>query len=446
MQYIPNGPDIPEGLLEAHEEGNNGDTLSQRWALRAKFRRVIIRGIKSWLTFQRFQKVLSVTWLQDKRTSSWSVISTMTVEDYLEIAESAYADKGGLKGQREPLKTTSAVQIRKRMLSDLSEGAVLPPIVIGVVLDQAEFNALVQKKSDSIRQDLSDKALSTLAIIDGMQRTTALLEAVEQDAKIKSMPLRVEWWISTKVQSLVYRMMVLNTAQVPWTMARQMSVVFGAMVAEIQEKIGDIANIMTPENPGRRTKPGEYSSDVLVELYLSFSSRKTKVDTKQEVSDKFARLDLIENVSNEDYQTTFYEVLRKMAEIDHEFGRLQNAGDGRFSKGKAVFGTHPARIGFIVAAGQLILGRAGVEPNSDRQKTKLGEFFAGVDRLTSRLKNMNEDSLRDFVRLTTLEEVLSARSGKVGEYERAVFFEAFKVMFEDYDTLENLDPCWRAYG
>ena len=22
MQYIPNGPDIPEALLEAHEEGN----------------------------------------------------------------------------------------------------------------------------------------------------------------------------------------------------------------------------------------------------------------------------------------------------------------------------------------------------------------------------------------------------------------------------------------
>jgi hypothetical protein len=387
-----------------------------------------------------------MTWLQDKRTSSWSVISTMTVQDYLEIAESAYTDKGGLKGQREPLKTTSAAQIRKRMLSDLSEGAVLPPIVIGVVLDQTEFDALVLKKSDKIRDELSDKALRTLAIIDGMQRTTALLEAVEQNANIKSMPLRVEWWISTKVQSLVYRMMVLNTAQVPWTMARQMSVVFGAMVEEIKEKIGDIANIMTPEDPGRRTKPGEYSSEVLVDLYLSFSSRKTKVDTKQEVSDKFARLDLIENVADEDYQTTFYEVLRKMAEMDHEFGRLAVAGEGRFSKGKSVFGTHPARIGFTVAAGQLILGRAGVEPNNDRQKTKLSDFIAGIDKLIQRFRTMNEEELRSFLKLTTLEEVLSARSGKVGEYERAVFFEAFKVMFEDYDELENLDPCWRAYG
>lgn len=386
-----------------------------------------------------------MNWLTDNRTTSLSAIVEMNVGDYLRIAEKAYDNKGGLKGQREPLKTTSALQIRKRMLADLSKGAVLPPLVIGVVVSEEEYQSLLNYSEEDIAGKLSEKALKTLAIIDGMQRTTALHEAVDLKEDINNFPLRVEWWISKNVESLVYRMMVLNTAQVPWTMARQMSVLYGAMVEDIKEQIGDIAHIMTPEDPGRRTRAGEYSSDTLVDLYLSFSKRKTKVDAKQEVSEKFARLDLVQNVADEKFQSTYYEVLRQMAALDHEISRNNDETLSRFASGKNVFGTHPARIGFIVAAGQMVLGRAGIELDPDRHESQLAVFKEGMDRLIEKMEAMSDEQLSDFLQLATLEEILNQRSGKVGEYERAVFFEAFKVLFEDFDTLPNLAPCWRAH-
>ncbi|MGB1317841.1 MAG: hypothetical protein ACPG5W_06530 [Flavobacteriales bacterium] len=386
-----------------------------------------------------------MSWLEDKRTTSLSTIVEMTIGDYLELAEVAYHSRGGLAGQREPLKTTSAVQIRQRMLKDLSVGAVLPPLVVGVVVEEETYQSLKNERPHFDAATLSEKSKQSIAIIDGMQRTTALHEAVEQNPTIAQFPIRVEWWISKKIQSLVYRMMVLNTAQVPWTMARQMSVLYGAMVQGIIDNVGDAANIMTDENPGRRTRTGEYASETVVDLYLSFSKRKTKVDTKQEVSEKFARLDLLESVSDEQFQDAYYEVLKAMTKLDHQFGRANDASLGRFSKGKSVFGTHPARIGFIVAAGQLILGRAGADHDTERQKQQLEAFEKGIKAVLDKLEAMNEEEINAYMQLGTLEEILEQRSGKVGEYERAVFFEAFKVLFEDYDSLADLTAVWRAY-
>lgn len=62
-----------------------------------------------------------------------------------------------------------------------------------------------------------------LCIIDGMQRTQAMLDAGEN---FLSREIRVELWLSESLNKLIYRMLVLNTGQVPWTMQRQLEVVY----------------------------------------------------------------------------------------------------------------------------------------------------------------------------------------------------------------------------
>ncbi|HCD6195983.1 TPA: hypothetical protein NDT86_004241, partial [Klebsiella pneumoniae] len=65
--------------------------------------------------------------LEDKRVDCLSIIHTTKLSQYLTFAEKAYAEKGGIYGQRAPLKTKTAQTIRERMVSDIIDGAVLPP-------------------------------------------------------------------------------------------------------------------------------------------------------------------------------------------------------------------------------------------------------------------------------------------------------------------------------
>jgi hypothetical protein len=74
----------------------------------------------------------------------------------LEIVEKTFTNKGGLEGQRDTLKTTTAIRIRKRMGQDLEAGTVLPPIVIGAILTGSDFDEL-----DKIRDSTVGWALPT---------------------------------------------------------------------------------------------------------------------------------------------------------------------------------------------------------------------------------------------------------------------------------------------
>lgn len=133
----------------------------------------------------------------DKRVSCWSVLTSYKVDDYLKLVEQSYRNRGGLEFQRDKLKTTTAKRIRKRMVDDVLEGAVLPPVVIGLVVPSSFFDSIID---DNAYEKLSE-ALATfpekLSIIDGMQRTSALIEGSEIDeAAVKDLDVRVEFWIA----------------------------------------------------------------------------------------------------------------------------------------------------------------------------------------------------------------------------------------------------------
>src|SRR3546814_6860357 len=93
-----------------------------------------------------------------------------------------------------------------------------------------------------------------------MQRTSALLEAAEIDSAVRNNQMRVEFWLPKNVRTMIYRMLVLNTGQVPWTLARQLSVVFAPLLHEVQDKVPQIHLMFTPDKPGRRVKTGKFSS------------------------------------------------------------------------------------------------------------------------------------------------------------------------------------------
>lgn len=384
---------------------------------------------------------MDTDWIYDKRTACWSYMTTMTVRDYLDLASEAHAAQGGLTGQRGVMATTTAKRIRDRMVEDLKKGATLPPVVIGAVLAPDDFSAL-RPVSAGASLDFLPEDRSNLSIIDGMQRTAALQEAYADQPKIGESKVRVEFWLTDNVRAMIYRMLILNTGQVPWTISRQLSVVYAPLLAEIVERVPDIDKVSTPDQPGRRVGPAQYSSDALVELYIAFSLRKTGVDTKEALSDEFSRLDFVDNLANEGFQEQFYGVLSMLSQLDKAFSRYD--GEDGFPGGRFIFDRQPARIGFIVALGIAILGRPGADRPQAERTARMQQLKQSAHDLIYRLANLDASHLRDFLKTDVLEELLDKRVGQVGRYERGVFADAFKVLIEENFAVQNLEQCWRA--
>lgn len=385
-----------------------------------------------------------MSWLLDKKTSCWSVMCDMSVSAYIGLVEAAHTNKGKIPGQRDVLKTTTAIRIRDRMVSDIQAGAVLPPVVLGVIVSAAALEEYPKTEAKTPQEFIPADSIEQLSIIDGMQRTAALKEALQAEPEIGNSQIRVEFWLTTSARSLIYRMLVLNTGQVPWTLNRQLSVVYEPLIEEIKRNVPDIERVFTPDNRGRRVSAGEFGSDSLIELYIAFSSRKVNIDTRESVSEEFSRIDFIENLSSGDFQEQFYQALTLLVNFDKEFSRFESEANHRFSKGRNIFDAQPSRIGFMVAIGQYVIGKPGLEKDATERARRISELQSKSTVLLKRLSEFQASAIGEFLRLQILSELLNIKVGQVGRHERNFFFESFKLLIDESFELPTMEPCWRA--
>ena len=281
---------------------------------------------------------------KDDRVDCFSILATMNVKEYLDFVEVAYEKKGGIAGQRAPLKTKTAQLIRERMVSDLKNGAILPPVVLGVLISPGGFDRF-ESNALSAFEDLqgSIRPERHVTIIDGMQRTTALKEAFSDE--MRDLVIRVEFWIAKSTNSLIYRMLVLNTGQVPWTLNRQIDIIFQQLKSELEDRIDGIA-LFDTDDSSRRRNPGEYQSSQFIELYILFGLRKNKINLQDQIADEFARLDFIQSASKKDYSDLFFNFTEVFVDYDQAISRAskgdQDRSSLRFKSGLEIFTSHPA--------------------------------------------------------------------------------------------------------
>lgn len=392
-----------------------------------------------------------IDYLKDERVNCYSVIVKVEIAHYLNFIEDVYKSKGGIEGQRSPLKTRSAQRIRKRLVDDLIKGTVIPPIVIGVKLNNEQFKSLdnrIEQNIDEILNNVTDFDKSQISVIDGMQRTTALLEASQINESISKRYIRLELWLSEETNSLIYRMLVLNSGQIPWNIKRQLDVVFSQLKKELEENVEGL-ELFTSDDSERRRKAGQYQASQFIELFMLFSTKRVNIDIQEELAEEFARLDIIETSGNDYFTYIFLGVSKLLVDLDTFFSKLDtNPTDiklRKFKTGKDIFSSQPARAGFITAISQEIFGIPGIEIPEDLQLTKYWQIKEGIDLFIN--KEYNQNTLFSIIDLPTLDEQINIKTSKIGEFERNFFLKSFKTFIDLVKSNESfsLTPCWRSY-
>lgn len=387
--------------------------------------------------------------MEDARAKCLSGLGELPIKEYLDLIDEVYKENGGISGQRAPLKTKTGINIRKRMVDDIRRGAILPPIVIGAVVDDATFNSAVScETNDDFVKLIRNVDKSSLSIIDGMQRTTALDLAIREGGSDGyNKVIRIDFWLSRNIDSLIYRMLVLNTGQVPWDIKRQLETIYKQVLVEIKKQVDDI-DVFNIDEKERRSSAGQYRSTRIVELFLAFTSRKPHVEVKEKVAEDFARMDATEATASEQTLPAFVETMKLLVSFDKALSETAMQEEyfdenTRFKDGRDIFTSAPASIAFAAAASQYLLGMPGYSFEFDAVQRKLPELKRKIECVINKIKSSGDKS--EFIDYLTLNQKITARSGRIGEYEREFFFRAFSHMLDHADGLESLTPCWSAY-
>lgn len=380
----------------------------------------------------------------DRRINGLSISATITIGDYMTwFLNHGLANK--LEDQRPVMKSRTANMIRKRLVEDLKLGAVIPPIVIGFTIEDA-----LDTIKDANINDILKNNINNATIIDGMQRSEALREAIDSSPEISHNDLRLDIWITPNAISLIYRMLVLNTGQTPWDVKRQMEVVYKPLINECKSYVDGI-KINTRNDGKRRSSGGEYRASDIVELFLAFSSRKVLINTAEKLADDFTRLDVTQMAGSKEYSHIFYECIKMLFRFDVAISKYEGQqeeqieGD-KINDGIGLFTNLPAKVGFVVALAQHILGRAGSMKSDEEQKDLLQRTTEKFYPLCDKINAFNQDELCNFLSLGVLNDSMKSLSvKKIGDDQRRFFEAGFNALFSSDCDIEDMKIVWRAY-
>lgn len=389
---------------------------------------------------------------KDERSECESVLVIMKLEEYKELIYLSYCDSnenGSIKGQRGVIKRSAAAnKIKKRMQDDFNRGAVFPQVVIGMLLKKNPFEN-INCGHEFTLNDIDNKCFS---IIDGMQRSYIYFTNYENNEETE---IRVEFWIANKSVKLLYRMMVLNTGQVPWNTRRQLEVIFSNLSNNIEEELyiknpelkGKI-EILGVDDGKKRSKSGRYNKSTIIEIYLGFNTRKVKVNVTDELADEFQRFDMMESLEKPDSLDYFVEVFALLCKLDIALSSFEGDKDvyeGQFKAGKDIFTSVPACIGFIVACAEFIMGKNSIERTDEVKVDKLHTLKENVSKIIKRVvKEAEKDS--DFIGLESLNAVNNELpKTSIGDEARRMFKTAFTEMIrcDDFEEIPELGTFWR---
>ncbi|TAE55048.1 MAG: hypothetical protein EAZ87_21030 [Nostocales cyanobacterium] len=351
---------------------------------------------------------------EDTNLNCYSVLTVVSIRDFIEFIQPIHEQKGNLDDQREVLQTRSAKIIRNQMVEDLRKGGILPPIVLGIICDTEVIN-----ENNFFRLIGNQEKIT---ILDGMQRIQAIKDALFR--KEITHNLRVEFWFTQDESALLYRMLVLNSGQIPWGLDKQLEVVFKPILQSLKATIPYLEKLISEKI---------YKQSEIVELFLAFTSRKVRIDKKQQLAEYHAALDIMILIRERSAHTIgkFEEIFRLMTEIDQFLEEIED---------RYVFNNQTARVGFMVACAEKIFGLLGSNLVKDYSQieSNFHDIRLKLYKIKDKIACQSIEQNYNFLALDILKENLRSIPK---EKHRQAFLDGFKVIFSESE-INSFAVCW----
>ena len=358
----------------------------------------------------------------------WYLEKTTGAEKNLAI------QRGIIKGQRS----------YQTLRADLKRGCILPPIVLASSLlplpaKFSEFNAAAELQWSDIeiaelRDVLFAIAPEQIYIIDGLQRTNAMRESLDEIADERDKEeflaryLRLEIWLNISFNALAYRMLLLNAGQRPMSMKHQVEILSLSLKDDLEDIEG--IEIITGFERRRRVAPGQFRLEDLASAFQAWLQGQPNIDLRNAVVEQLLGDAAVETLGSElsldahpDRGHGFKLLITYLVMLDIALGREHVA----FLSNETVVQGIAAAVGSAQKNAE----------NASRIEPAFGKL----------LRELDEEPGNDPVGVAIFGELragINVKRVNVGEATRNAVFHAFQEFIRSSGEKKMVE-CW-AYG
>lgn len=236
----------------------------------------------------------------DNRLKAYCVTARCDYRWYLCAVAGA---EQNLEIQRAIIKGT---RVYATLRADLKRGCLMPPIVLAVksleLPDRLEnqFAGISDEKVEKellagLSPQLADVNPGNTYIIDGLQRTNALKQTLEEipgseRESFLSREMRIEIWLNIPFGALAYRMLLLNAGQKPMSIKHQVEI----LSMKLREELSTIPGIEIIIGSQRRTRKGQFQLARLSETFQAWLQGQPNLDLRNLVMEQLLTESAIE--------------------------------------------------------------------------------------------------------------------------------------------------------
>lgn len=377
-------------------------------------------------------KIIDIT--LDERINGYCATITCSYQWYLTATSGA---EENLTIQRGIIKDSKAY---RTLRADLRRGCILPPLVLAVsginlppnlsretLADPSQTSAIFA----GLEAQLADPRPADTYIIDGLQRTNALRQTLDEIGdnnderqRFLTRQLRVEIWLNIPFGAIAYRMLLLNAGQKPMSIKHQVEV----LSMKLAEDLGTISGIeiLTSLNGQRRTRPGQFALAKLSQALQAWLQGSPNIDVRNTVMEQLLAESAIETLGTS----------LSGAQAHDDFKALVA---WFIAMDQYIFRAHPQFFGNET----VILGIAAAVGAAQRSDSLRERMKGCLQKLLELAAAGDEDPLavRRFDELRQGEDV---RKVNVGQFTREMIYRAFQEYFVS-DGSKSMEDCW-AFG
>lgn len=357
----------------------------------------------------------------DHRINATNLLIETTLGEYDQLANSILKEN---PFQRKRVKTAGTIY--SLLKSDLKEGIVIPPIVLGLNL-KLELKNLDEK--ELIQSIETEK--NKLLILDGLQRTYTIRDLVKELEekndpdleKVKSHPLRIEIYVGINKLGILYRMLTLNTGQTPMSSRHQIEIIYSDY---IKTGIDDVKLVKQIDDK-TPTVLGEYNFRDIIDGFTSYLERDYLTIERTDILDNIKSLEklAIENQNKDlfvQFVRTYNTLSLKISELSNNWTydsveSPKKLGGAAFARNTInIFNKSQVMTGFGSAIGKL------VDLNAVKNFDEVLEL---IPKITS--TDIQEDLNNLIGKLDNLRSV----AVKIGNDQRIFFHYLFREIFDN---------------